>query len=92
MKENTWFFKLANLIAWISGGIGVCFLILGIFQVVFGLILYINGISRVGAGRLVTDTEIINYFIASISFFSLLIIWFLIQIKYQLKKAKEISE
>lgn len=87
MKENTWFFKLANLIAWISGGIGVCFLILGILQVVIGLILYLNGTSRVGAGRLMPDTEIINYFIASISFFSLLILWFLIQIRYQSKKA-----
>ncbi len=87
MKENTWFFKLANLIAWISGGIGVCFLILGILQVIIGLILYLNGTSRVGAGRLMPDTEIINYFIASISFFSLLILWFLIQIRYQSKKA-----
>lgn len=87
MKENSWFFKLANLIAWISGGIGVCFLILGILQVVIGLILYLNGTSRVGAGRLMPDTEIINYFIASISFFSLLILWFLIQIRYQSKKA-----
>ncbi len=88
MKESSWFFKLANLIAWISGGIGVCFLALGIFQVVFGLILYFGGVDRVGAGRIVPDTEIINYFIASISFFSLLILWFLIQIKYQLNKAK----
>lgn len=86
MRENTWFFKLANLIGWISGGIGVCFLILGIFQVGFGLILYFIGAERVGAGRLVPDTEIINYFIASISFFSVLILWFLIQIRYQLNK------
>jgi len=86
MKENSWFFKLANLIAWISGGIGVCFLLLGIFQVVFGLILYLVGADRVGAGRLMAETEIINFFIASISFFSVLILWFLIQIRYQLKK------
>jgi hypothetical protein len=86
MKENTWFFKFVNLIAWFSGGIGVCFLLLGLFQVVFGLTLYFVGAERVGAGRLVADTEIINYFIASISFFSVLILWLLLQIRYQLKK------
>lgn len=87
MKENTWFFKLLNWIAWFSGGIGVCFLILGLFQVAFGLILYFMGAHRVGAGRLVPDTEIINFFIASISFFSVLILWFLIQIRNKINQA-----
>jgi hypothetical protein len=87
MKENTWFFKLLNRIAWISGGIGLCFLILGLFQVAFGLILYFMGAHRVGAGRLVPDTEIINFFIASISFFSILILWFLFQIKNKMNQS-----
>lgn len=86
MKESSWFFKLVSRIAWISGGIGLLFLVLGIFQVAFGLTLYLMGADRVGAGRLMAETEIINFFIASISFFSVLILWFLIQIRYQLNK------
>lgn len=85
MEKNSWYFKPVNWIAWISGGIGLCFLILGVFQVVFGFILYLGGAERLGGGRLLIDTEIINFFIASISFFCLLILWYLIQIRYQLK-------
>jgi len=86
MKKNGWFFKLVNWIAWISGGIGLCFLILGVFQILFGLILFFSGAERVGAGRLIPETEIINYFIAASSFFCLLILWYLVQIKNQLKE------
>lgn len=86
MNENSWFFKIVNWIAWIAGGIGLCFLILGVFQVAFGFILYLVGADRVGAGRLMAETEIINYFIASISFLTILMLWFLIQVRYQLKK------
>lgn len=85
MKENNWFFRLVNLIAWISGGIGLCFLILGLFQIAFGFVLLFLGSDRLGAGRLIPETEIINYFIASTSFFSVLILWFLIQVRNQLK-------
>jgi hypothetical protein len=84
MKENSWLLKLVNWIAWISGGIGLCFIILGVFQVVFGVILYLQGADRVGAGRIIPETEIINFFIASISFFTVLILWLLIQIRYRL--------
>ena len=85
MKNNSWYLKPVNWIAWISGGIGLCFLILGVFQIVYGLILFLSGADRVGTGRLLPETEIINYFIAASSFFCLLILWYLVQIKNQLK-------
>jgi len=64
--------KALNWIAWISAGIGVVFVILGLIQVVFG--------------RLRPSTEIINYFHAANSFFLLTIALFVSLIKCQCKK------
>jgi len=78
--------KILNNLAWLSGIIGLIFLLLGLFQVIFGFILYLSGAERIGSGRLLADTEIINFFIASVSFFSVTIILFIFQIRDQLKK------
>ena len=78
--------KLSAWIAWISAGIGLSFLIVGLIQVIYGFILYLTGANRIGGGRLFGDTEIINFFTASVSFFSITIILLLIQIKTQSKK------
>jgi hypothetical protein len=78
--------KFLNFIAWFSGIIGLLFLLLGIFQLFFGFSLFLLGADRIGNGRLFAHTEIINYFIASISFFSITIVLFLIQIKNNLSK------
>ena len=78
--------KALNWIAWISGGIGLTFLILGLVQLFYGLILFFLGVQRIGGGRLFGDTEVINFFIAASSFFSITIILFLLQIKNRHQK------
>jgi len=64
--------KVLNWIAWISGCIGVIFVVLGILQLVFG--------------RFYNSTEIINYFLASDSFFLLTIALFVFLYRCQCKK------
>jgi hypothetical protein len=86
MKASGWFLKVANWIAWISAGVGLSFLFLGLIQMFYGFILFISGGTRIGGGRLFGDTEIINFFIASSSFFSITIILFLIKLMNQFKK------
>lgn len=64
--------KTLNWIAWISGGIGVVFIILGIIQLL--------------VGRLRPGTEIINYFHAGNSFFLITIALFVFIYRCQCKK------
>lgn len=64
--------KALNLIAWISGGIGVLFVLLGLIQVVFG--------------RLSPSTEIINYFHAGNSFLLVTIALFVFLYRCECKK------
>jgi hypothetical protein len=64
--------KALNWIAWISGGIGVVFIILGLIQVVFG--------------RLQPSTEIINYFHAANSFLLVTIALFVLLYRCQCNK------
>jgi len=64
--------KALNWIAWISGGIGVVFIILGLIQVVFG--------------RLKPSTEIINYFHAANSFLLVTIALFVFLYRCQCNK------
>jgi cytosine/uracil/thiamine/allantoin permease len=64
--------KALNWIAWISAGIGVVFVILGLVQVV--------------VGRLQPNTEIINFFHAANSFFLLTIALFVFLFRCQCKE------
>jgi hypothetical protein len=64
--------KTLNWIAWISGGIGVVFVILGLYQVVFG--------------RLRPGTEIINYFHVANSFLLITVALFVFLYRCQCKK------
>jgi hypothetical protein len=64
--------KTLNWIAWISGGIGVGFVILGLIQLL--------------VGRLRPSTEIINYFHAGNSFFLITIALFVFIYRCQCKK------
>jgi hypothetical protein len=64
--------KTLNWIAWISGGIGVVFVILGLIQLL--------------VGRLRSGTEIINYFHAGNSFFLITIALFVFIYRCQCKK------
>jgi len=61
--------KAIQLIAWISGAIGVLFVLLGIIQSVFG--------------QFLPGSQIINYFIAGNSFFLITIALFLYIIQCQ---------
>jgi len=64
--------KTLKLIGWISSGIGVVFVILGLIQGIFG--------------RLLPNTEIINYFHAANSFFLLTIALFVFIFRCQCKE------
>jgi hypothetical protein len=64
--------KTLNWIAWISGGIGLVFILLGLFQAVFG--------------RLLPGTEIINYFHVANSFLLITIGLFVFLYRCQCKK------
>lgn len=55
--------KTLNLIAWISGGIGLVILLLGLIQLLFG--------------KFIQGTELINYFHAGNSFFLITIALFI---------------
>jgi uncharacterized membrane protein YkvI len=65
--------KALNWIAWISGGIGVVFILLGLIQSVLG-------------SRFTEGTEIINYFHAANSFFLLTIALFIYLYRCECKK------
>ena len=62
MKQLKW-------IAWISGGFGFLFILLGLIQMFYGLLQFILGQDQVSGGRLFGDTEIVNFFIVSSNFF-----------------------
>jgi len=64
--------KALNWIAWISGGIGVLFILLGVLQFIIG--------------RIRPGTEIINYFNAGNSFFLITIALFVYLYRCQCKK------
>jgi hypothetical protein len=64
--------KALNWIAWISGGIGVLFVLAGLIQVAFRM-------------RFVGGTEIINYFHAANSFFLITIALFVYIYRCQCK-------
>jgi hypothetical protein len=64
--------KALNWIAWISGGIGVVFVLVGLAQMVFG--------------RFITSAEIINYFHAANSFFLMAIALFIYLYRCECKK------
>jgi hypothetical protein len=64
--------KALNWIGWISAGIGLMFVLLGLIQVVFG--------------RLLPGTEIINYFHIANSFFLITIALFVFLYRCQCKK------
>lgn len=64
--------KTLNLIAWISGAIGIVFVLLGFLQFI--------------TGRLIETAEIINCFHAANSFFLITIALFVYLIKNQNKK------
>ena len=65
--------KVLNWIEWISAGIGVIFIILGLIQIVFKF-------------RLQSSAEIVNYFHFANSFFLLAIVLFLFIHLGQFKK------
>jgi hypothetical protein len=69
--------KLSGWIAWISAGIGFLFTLLGLIQILIGLIPGVNP-------RLFGDTEVINFFIASSDFFIITIVAILY--RWQCKK------
>lgn len=69
--------KLLIWISWIFASMGFLFIILGLVQVLIGLIPGKDG-------RLFGDTEVINFFIASSSFFIIPITFML----YKLCRAK----
>jgi hypothetical protein len=64
--------KALNLIAWISGGIGVIFVLLALIQ----------GITS----RLSPETEIVNFFHAANSFFLITIALFIFLYRCECKK------
>jgi uncharacterized membrane protein len=64
--------KTLNLIAWISTGIGLVLILLGIISSVFGIKIYAN--------------QAVNYFHVANSFFLITIALFVFLIKYQCKK------
>ena len=64
--------KALNWIAWISGGIGVVFIILGFISALFG--------------RFRPDTESVNFFHAANSFFLITIALFVFLYRCQCKK------
>jgi hypothetical protein len=64
--------KALNWIAWISSGIGLIFVFLGLLQVVFG--------------KFISGTEIINYFHAANSFFLITIALFVFLLRCESKK------
>lgn len=72
MKTSNWFFRVLNWLAWLSAGIGLVFIIVGLYSA--------------WVGRLFPDTESINFFIASSNFFIVAIALVIFQIKNQLKK------
>jgi hypothetical protein len=76
--------KTLNWITWVSAGIGSLFLLLGLIQILLGLIYSISGTVRINAGRLFGDTEIINFFIASGTFFIIAV--FILIIKSEFRK------
>ena len=55
--------KALDWIAWISGGIGLVFVLIGLIQLIFG--------------KFIQGTELINYFHAANSFFLMAIVLFL---------------
>ena len=55
--------KMLNWIAWISGGIGVLFVLLGVIQSLFG--------------QFLRGSQLINYFLAGDSFFLITIALFI---------------
>ena len=64
--------KALNWIAWISGGIGLIFVLLGLIQLVFG--------------KFIQGTELVNYFHAGNSFFLITIALFVYLYRCQCKK------
>ena len=64
--------KTLNWIAWISAAIGIVFVLIGVIQSVFE--------------QFLPGGHIINYYLASDSFFLLTIVLFVYQIKCQCKK------
>jgi len=65
--------KALNWIAWISGGIGVVFILLGLIQLVLG-------------SRFIEGTEIVNYFHSANSFFLMTIALFIYLYRCECKK------
>ncbi len=65
--------KALNWIAWISGGIGIVFVLLGLIQGVFSM-------------RFIEGAEIINYFHTANSFFLITIALFVFLYRCQCKK------
>ena len=78
--------KALNWIAWISAGMGFLFILLGLIQILYGVIRSLSLALQEGSGRLFGDTEVINFFIASTSWFVITIAMILFQFKNQLKK------
>jgi hypothetical protein len=64
--------KALNWIAWISGGIGLVFVLLGLIQLLFG--------------KFIQGTELINYFHSGNSFFLITIALFVFIYRCQCKK------
>ncbi|MFO7850924.1 MAG: hypothetical protein ACQERS_12235 [Bacteroidota bacterium] len=65
--------KALNWIAWISGGVGLAFVLLGLIQIVIQV-------------RIVAGAEIVNYFHVANSFFLITIALFVFLCRYPLKK------
>ena len=78
--------KLLNWIAWISAGLGFVFLILGLINVAYAIA---RPLFNVFPGdfdsRLYGDTEVINMFIASTTFFVITIAMILLLNKSESK-------
>ncbi|MEA1886670.1 MAG: hypothetical protein U9N72_05630 [Bacteroidota bacterium] len=65
--------KALNWIAWISGGIGLVFVLMGLIQIVFQV-------------KIVGGAEIVNYFHVANSFILITIALFVFLCRYQWKK------
>jgi hypothetical protein len=78
--------KALNWIAWISAGFGFFFILFGLIQILIGAHASLLMIFPNYDGRLMGDTEVINFFIASANFFIITIAMILFQFKNQSKK------
>jgi hypothetical protein len=83
MKTSSWLVKLVDWTTWISLGIGFLFILLALVQVVYGTIPNLFNIPAFKQdARLFGDTEIVNFFIASTSFFVISIALMILKWRY----------